>query len=410
MNRLIEAVRRLTLPRMQRLLSTEEAANMATRRGAPATSGEAIEAQPTPAPDYPLALRQEHVEGARLFAERRDMVRGLGLSTGGVIAEVGVALGDFSEFLIQTLAPRRFVAIDIWTMHEWPEHWGQPSGMLFHGKTHRAFYEDRFQSRGDQVVIEAGLSYDALERFPDACFDLVYVDAGHDYDNVRKDALVSARKLKPDGTLIFNDYIMYDHLQHVQYGVVQAVNQLVVDGDWRVVGFALNQNMFCDIAIRRLRRGEASRRHQWPLHSPVIRSDHRLPRRRLRSGVPDLTARCEWPACDDSAGVRVAHAASFASRQSNMMSLRLARTACRQTCPQNPLPPRPSAAQRALFCRSGRIEARIGLRMMPTFPRSALSFRTAGFPSSRAKVKDRTTRLRAPKIVRRLCCPCLGLA
>jgi hypothetical protein len=30
--------------------------------------------------------------------------------------------------------------------------------------------------------------------------------------------------------------------------------------------------------------------------------------------------------------------------------------------------------------RSGRIEARIGLRMMPTSPRSPLSFRTAGFP------------------------------
>ena len=30
--------------------------------------------------------------------------------------------------------------------------------------------------------------------------------------------------------------------------------------------------------------------------------------------------------------------------------------------------------------KSGRIEARIGLRMMPTFPRSSLSFRTAGFP------------------------------
>src|SRR3954466_413569 len=30
--------------------------------------------------------------------------------------------------------------------------------------------------------------------------------------------------------------------------------------------------------------------------------------------------------------------------------------------------------------RSGRIEARTGLRMMPTFPRSPRSFRTAGFP------------------------------
>src|ERR1700732_5572063 len=29
---------------------------------------------------------------------------------------------------------------------------------------------------------------------------------------------------------------------------------------------------------------------------------------------------------------------------------------------------------------AGRVEARAGLRMMPTFPRPSLSFRTAGFP------------------------------
>src|SRR3954462_13811028 len=38
------------------------------------------------------------------------------------------------------------------------------------------------------------------------------------------------------------------------------------------------------------------------------------------------------------------------------------------------------AAGRAATPVSGRIEARTGLRMMPTFPRSPLSFRTAGFP------------------------------
>ena len=32
---------------------------------------------------------------------------------------------------------------------------------------------------------------------------------------------------------------------------------------------------------------------------------------------------------------------------------------------------------------SGRSEARSGLRMIPTFPRSSLRFRTAGFPSLR---------------------------
>ena len=37
------------------------------------------------------------------------------------------------------------------------------------------------------------------------------------------------------------------------------------------------------------------------------------------------------------------------------------------------------AAETSLI-QSGRIETRTGLRMMPTFPRSSLSFRTAGFP------------------------------
>ena len=41
---------------------------------------------------------------------------------------------------------------------------------------------------------------------------------------------------------------------------------------------------------------------------------------------------------------------------------------------------------------SGRIEARTGLRMMPTFPRSPLSFRTAGFPQYgwKAGISDET--------------------
>src|SRR6266700_3300307 len=46
-----------------------------------------------------------------------------------------------------------------------------------------------------------------------------------------------------------------------------------------------------------------------------------------------------------------------------------------------PGPVTPSTMFRlVLHRRSGRIEARSGLRMMPTFPRSPLSFRTAGFP------------------------------
>ena len=63
-------------------------------------------------------------------------------------------------------------------------------------------------------------------------------------------------------------------------------------------------------------------------------------------------------------------------------------------------------------CGSGRIEARTGLRMMPTFPRSPLSFRTAGFPQygwkagfpSGAFLGDRRLKLLPACAVRRPVC------
>ncbi len=47
----------------------------------------------------------------------------------------------------------------------------------------------------------------------------------------------AARIVKPDGTLIFNDYTMADQLTRAMYGVVHAVNELVVSTGWKVVGF-----------------------------------------------------------------------------------------------------------------------------------------------------------------------------
>ena len=136
-------------------------------------------------------------------------------------------------------------------MHEQPLAWGIPTEVLFNGMTHLDFYKNRFADRGDQVVIETGLSYTGLARYPDKYFGLIYIDAGHDYENVKRDTELAKVKLKNGGVLVFNDYMMYDHIAGFPYGVVPAVNELVVNEDWRVFGFALQPHMFCDIAIWR---------------------------------------------------------------------------------------------------------------------------------------------------------------
>jgi hypothetical protein len=206
-----------------------------------------------PHPDFP-GLRREHIEGARLFADRWDLVSSLLVSRpGAVMAEVGVGYGEFSDYLLQQCQPSKLVAIDAFRMHELPERkfWGRPANSVFGDLSHRQYYQQRFQSYGDRVVVEEGMSWEVLGRYPDGFFDFIYVDAAHDYDSVRRDAQAAVKKSKDGGIIVFNDYILFDHINAVPYGVVQNVNELVVNQGWHVIGFALQWNMFCDIAITR---------------------------------------------------------------------------------------------------------------------------------------------------------------
>lgn len=200
---------------------------------------------------YP-ELEQSGVENARLFAGRENLVRFFAPKlAGGTVAEVGVMYGDFSNFILQTVEPELFVAIDTFDMHNMPVIWGKPSAMRFQGMTHREFYEERFSGRGKQMRCEEGNSSHVLSTYPDFTFDMIYIDAGHDYDSVKKDADLSKQKIKLEGLLIFNDYIKYSHYDDCYYGVIPVVNDLVVNQGFEVAGFALHWDMYCDIAIKR---------------------------------------------------------------------------------------------------------------------------------------------------------------
>jgi hypothetical protein len=76
------------------------------------------------------------------------------------------------------------------------------------------------------------------------------VDGDHTYDGVRRDVDVAVLKLKDDGTLVFNDYIVFSHFEMQMYGVVHVVNEMCPSGEWEMVGLALDTQMYCDVALR----------------------------------------------------------------------------------------------------------------------------------------------------------------
>jgi len=200
--------------------------------------------------DYP-GLGASHFNNARLFFDRTEMLLTLRPEKGLAICEVGVGLGQFSRFVLDHMRPRIFVAIDSYDLHTQQTIWGRPAADVFGKRTHRAFYEDMFSKYRTILRVQEGQSHECLATWPDAEFDILYIDAGHTYEDIKRDAAMGSPKVKQDGLLVFNDYTLYDHFGSAPYGVVQAVNELIVASDWQVVGFSLQREMYCDIALKR---------------------------------------------------------------------------------------------------------------------------------------------------------------
>ena len=58
----------------------------------------------------------------------------------------------------------------------------------------------------DKIIINRGYSYLEIPKFPDEFFDIIYIDGNHEPDYVLEDAVLSFRKLKKNGIMIFDDY------------------------------------------------------------------------------------------------------------------------------------------------------------------------------------------------------------
>ena len=58
----------------------------------------------------------------------------------------------------------------------------------------------------DKIIINRGYSNNEIPKFPDNFFDIIYIDGNHEPEYVLEDAVLSFRKLKNNGIMIFDDY------------------------------------------------------------------------------------------------------------------------------------------------------------------------------------------------------------
>lgn len=174
------------------------------------------------------------------------------LPKGGVIAEVGVAYGNFSEVLLEKLKPEKFIAIDSFAFTADNEPWQQT--IIKDSKvSHLDFYKNKFSNdiATGRVEVYAGLSWEVLAKLPDNSLDYLYLDAGHSYEEVIKDIEQLKKKMKEKGIIQFNDYTLLDAFAFVPYGVPKAVNEFMLQENYEVLYLCLHPQFFCDVVVRK---------------------------------------------------------------------------------------------------------------------------------------------------------------
>jgi len=189
-------------------------------------------------------LTIEHLKNCKVLPNRYHILEYI--PQNGVGVEIGVLGGDWSKHLLSIVQPNELVLIDTYFSNDYPQ------ANRFTKKTHEQYIRNEFILYGEKVKILKGLSWERMSDFNENYFDWIYIDAAHDYQSVKKDLFQAKRTIKENGLIIMNDYIMFDHFTKEKYGVVQATNEFMIKNNYEMLYFALHQDMFCDVVLKKI--------------------------------------------------------------------------------------------------------------------------------------------------------------
>ena len=185
-------------------------------------------------------LGPEHISNLKVLPSRAALLEVLPKC--GIVAEVGVAEGDFSQSILQICCPSELHLID---------YWG--STIPKYGTTGHHLVSEKFETEisDGKVVMHRGWSWEELNKLPDETFDWIYIDANHSYESVRKDLLAARPKLKPQGIISGHDYVKWSS-QTGRFGVVEAVNEFCITFNYEMIYLTLQRDMHLSYAIRQM--------------------------------------------------------------------------------------------------------------------------------------------------------------
>lgn len=165
-------------------------------------------------PDAPLVPEHLLAE-CRVLPSREDLLEVL--PAGGVVAEIGVADGAYSDRILKFNKPRRLILIDVWDTDRYR------NGL----QAVREKFSDGINA--GTVQVEQGLSVDALKRLPPRLLDWAYLDTAHDYKTTKAELRLLRTRIKPGGYIAGHDFCVGNPHAKLPYGVIPAVCEFCVE-------------------------------------------------------------------------------------------------------------------------------------------------------------------------------------
>lgn len=130
-------------------------------------------------------------------------------------AELGCAEGYFSADMLRWGIPTLYL-VDAWATLNQTGDGGSPQE--WHDKNYRDAM-NRVKEFGDKVKVLRGKTVDMAVRVDDESLGLVYLDAGHSYENVKEDLKTWYPKVVKGGVIAGHDFL------NQAYGVQRAVRE-----------------------------------------------------------------------------------------------------------------------------------------------------------------------------------------
>ena len=178
--------------------------------------------------------------------------------------EIGVYRGDFSQKVLEICEPNEFHLIDNWKFEikehnpfdDTPDNFSGFAGKIHwehFGDDPNATQEENYQyvkSRFEHlshVKVVRSNSIDGMKGFADHYFDVMYIDANHQYEYILRDLMEARKKLKPGGILLLNDFYEGPGGAEQNLGVMGAANTFVKRYGFHYL--AMTHGAYCDVAM-----------------------------------------------------------------------------------------------------------------------------------------------------------------